>query len=62
MNSAGEYVGITMVILLLVGMGFLLGFGIGNALNERRMEKEAIEKGYAEYNQQTGDWQWKEKP
>ena len=23
-------------------------------------QAEAIEKGHAEYNQQTGDWQWKE--
>jgi hypothetical protein len=26
------------------------------------LKAEAIEKGYAEYNPKTGEWQWKEKP
>lgn len=26
----------------------------------RKLEKEAIEHGYAIHNPQTGDWQWKE--
>jgi hypothetical protein len=27
----------------------------------RSREREAIEHGYAEYNSQTGVWQWKER-
>lgn len=36
-------------------LSFLMGVLIDNMI----FKNEAIQKGYAEYNQTTGDWQWK---
>lgn len=49
----------TEIILLsmISGCLFLLGFIMGRG----SMQSEAIKKGFAEYNQNTGKWQWKEK-
>ena len=47
--------------------GFFAGFTIGLIITlfivfgpyRVSWETEAVEKGFAEYNQTTGDWQWK---
>lgn len=47
---------------IVAGFLFFLGW-IGGAWNStNRYQGEAIEYGYAEYNKETGDWQWKPKP
>ena len=49
---------------LLVGLmfiTFLLGMSLGILLVTSFHEAELIERGFAEYNQISGDWQWKEK-
>lgn len=46
-------VGILCVIALVIGVIW------GDGRTEARWQKEVIEKGFAEYNQTTGEWQWK---
>lgn len=36
------------------------GFSIGAGMAADQYKKEAIERGFAEYNAQTGVWQWNE--
>ena len=54
-----DYVCGTITLLLIVVL-LILGMAIGNMFTDVAWEKEAIKKGYAEYNQTTGAWQWKE--
>lgn len=39
---------------------FVLGGLMGATTMRIHVRHEAIEKGHAEYNQETGNWQWKE--
>lgn len=43
--------------------GLLLGFSVGVALSvlagSTYGKREISDRGFAEYNQRTGDWQWK---
>jgi Na+(H+)/acetate symporter ActP len=41
-------------------MGIGAGVFVGRTINERTWQKTTIKRGYAEYNSQTGAWQWKE--
>lgn len=41
---------------------FILFFAIISDSTDLRWKKECIQHGAAEYNQQTGEWQWKETP
>jgi hypothetical protein len=46
-------------------VGFMLGvfstiFILCLCVTNLDIYEQAIEKGFAEYNQSTGDWQWKE--
>jgi len=41
-------------------LGILIGIAIGGTLMISKFEKESVKLGHAEYNQSTGDWQWKE--
>jgi len=51
-----------------IWIGFVIGFFIGSILfsivttnlNNDDWKKEAINYGYAEYNQTNGKWQWKD--
>lgn len=47
---------IVFITCISVVLGMLLGFLTTNS----HYQTEAIEKGFAEYNQVTGEWQWKE--
>jgi hypothetical protein len=40
--------------------GIILGFLLGGVLSQYGWEKQAVEKGFAEYNTKTAKWQWKE--
>lgn len=50
-------IGLSISCGLLMWIG---GFGIGMSVGASKVQTEAIDHGYAEYNSQTGDWQWKE--
>lgn len=59
MSSEGE----TFTAGLIFGglLGFLISLGIlCMADHTDSLRKQAIERGYAEYNAKTGSWQWKE--
>lgn len=45
------------VLVLLVGI--VIGVSIADD-STHQLRKEAIERGFAEYNPKTGQWQWKE--
>lgn len=51
--------GFSIAGLIIIAAIFLFGFGFG--IGKRNVENQAIEKGYAEYNRKTGEWQWVEK-
>ena len=40
---------------LVSGLWFVIGIGISMA------KKDAIDRGFAEYDSKTGEWKWKEK-
>jgi len=42
---------------LMMGFVVVLGFAFTHV---GRFKSQAVERGYAEYNQTTGAWQWKE--
>ncbi len=42
------------------GLLCLALFQAGSEMTRRRLESEAIHRGFAEYNPSTGAWQWKE--
>ena len=46
-------------VLLLFTGGMVIGVILSRATTEVRYQQQAIEHGFAEYNQQTGQWQWK---
>lgn len=52
----------TLITILLLPIMLLIGvcsFGIGMTLVDSVWEKESVEKGFAEYDQVTSEWQWK---
>ena len=42
--------------LVFIAIIFVIGLGVGT----NAMRKEVLKRGFAEYNQQTGEWQWKD--
>lgn len=46
------------IMLLCVVLGFCIGGIVFN--HDKNIKQEAIQHGYAEYNQTNGNWQWKE--
>lgn len=40
--------------------GLAIGLVIGLQVGSSHVKNQAIEQGYAEYDNQTGNWQWKE--
>lgn len=50
---------ITLLAVLSLGLFAAL---CGSLEMSKILKHEAIERGYAEYNQTTGAWQWKENP
>ncbi len=59
-DMIGELVlgGIVISILLLIG--YTYGEIYGKMEGMKLIQKEAVEKGVAEYNSTNGIWQWKE--
>lgn len=54
--NIGCYIGFIVGVILL-GLIWM----ISDFVHVNDIRKQAIEKGFAEYNQQNGKWQWKEK-
>ena len=52
--------GIWVPMLILVC--FFVGYLFGAAHIKYTFQRDAVEYGYAEYDSQTGDWQWIEHP
>lgn len=49
------------VVAAIVCIGlFACGCSIGGCVITEHYQKQAIERGYAEHNAVTGEWQWKE--
>lgn len=46
----------TIVIFVL---GLLCGIAIGGSVGKQIMKDQAIERGYAQYRTDTGEWTWK---
>jgi hypothetical protein len=46
-------------ILTFTLIGALLGATLVYNTNAAPLQRGAIERGYAQYNQTTGDWEWK---
>lgn len=51
---------ITVILTLIASMLVLVGFVNGTKYKQNEFEKEAIKRGYALYDQETGNWKWKE--
>lgn len=45
-------------ILIVITLASLTSGYLGYAVCERTMQQKIIDHGYAEYNSNTGDWQW----
>lgn len=53
-----DEVGYTLIGLFIVGL--LIGaLFVGGCANGSRYQREAIGKGYAEYDAKSGAWRWK---
>ena len=50
---------LVVIIVLWIGMIAVAKFGENR---EARLKAEAIERGYAQHNPKTGDWEWIEPP
>jgi len=52
MKDEGFWVGLVLIV------GLSIGIAAGYCGTKRMYHKQAIERGYAEYNKTTGCWQW----
>lgn len=50
--------GVTVVALVLMSISMFLGALFANTLTNDSWQREAIEKGFAQYNAKTGAWEW----
>ena len=50
-----------IVIMIIVVVAFILGVSVGAGIAETHYRKQAIKNGHAQYNIETGDWEWKDK-
>lgn len=46
--------------ILIVATLLCIGFLVGRCTAISNFEDEAVEKGFARYNGETGNWEWKE--
>jgi len=59
-EEGGGFPGIALLVVGLVGgaLGIIVGTAIGVERTEDVFHRQAIERGYAEYNKVTGKWRW----
>lgn len=50
---------IIMAGVFVAAFSFLLGAGVQAVLVHDKYRTEAIERGFAQHNQETGVWEWK---
>lgn len=61
----GDKVTATDIVIVLCAVAFLLwglvscGVSIGKQMERTVMQRQAVEKGHAEYDSKTGQWKWK---
>ena len=48
-----------LVVIAIVILSFFAGRWSGSSDTESHYRKEAVDRGYAEYNSKTGIWEWK---
>lgn len=53
--------GLFLVIVIVV-FSAMAGVFVGNVMTVNYYREEALNRGFAEYNSATGDWQWKGEP
>ena len=46
-------------VIILCFLTFMGGLMVGIAIKKHVFQIEAVKKGYAVFNSQTGEWQWK---
>ncbi len=56
MKELAETVFFIAMVITLIYSSALVGYNIG----QKKMQVEAVERGYGEYHPETGEWQWKE--
>ena len=52
--------GIGGLLLVVFGLGLIVGFATGDTAAQDRYQNAAIERGYALYCSNTGDFSWKD--
>ena len=48
------------IVIMLIAIAFVMGALFGMAISEVYYMKQAIKNGHAQYNIETGDWEWKD--
>lgn len=48
------------LLVLCVLVGIVIGFDLGGCTMKNAYQKELINRGYAQYNQTSGSWEWKD--
>ncbi len=51
---------VAIMAVSMAGACVTIGCVNGHDIEKHRFQREAIERGVAEYNATTGEWQWKE--
>lgn len=49
-----------LICLAFIGLSGLIGFLSGDSQRNRLWQEECVKREFAEYNQKTGAWQWKQ--
>jgi hypothetical protein len=50
-----------VVSIIIISISVFLGFSAGADCAIKDYRKQAIDRGFAEYDSVTGDWKWKDK-
>ena len=53
---------VLVLLVVLTLFSFLIGGGLSQMWQNGRWEKETVKRGVAQYNSQTGVWEWKTPP
>ena len=59
-DSLNRIDGMVAIAIVCVMLGWIIGAQMVDKTIVTKIKKEAVENGFAEYNQDTGKWQWKE--
>ncbi len=59
-DCGADNIMLSFVLVAGVIIGITIGVVIAEKASASKIKSEAIERGVAEYNQTTGEWQWKQ--